>query len=78
METLIDARDSARRVRDFDTADDVREVLMQDWGVALDDDARLWWVGPRNDARLANFGLALPPARPSPGLPSLPCWCAQD
>ena len=56
-------------MRDFDTADDVREVLMQDWGVALDDDARLWWVGPRNDARLANFGLALHP--PAPLLASL-------
>ena len=52
-------------MRDFDTADDVREVLMQDWGVAIDDDVRLWWVGPRNDARLAKFGLALPRARPS-------------
>ena len=32
---LIEARDEARRGRDFSTADDIREVLQQDWGVAV-------------------------------------------
>ena len=31
---LVMARDDARRSRDFETADDIREVLQSDWGVA--------------------------------------------
>lgn len=31
---LVMARDDARRNRDYATADDIREVLQADWGVA--------------------------------------------
>jgi hypothetical protein len=56
----VDAMDEARKMRDFDTSDDVRAVLMQDWGVAVDTESKQWWVGDRNDLRLAKFGIALP------------------
>jgi hypothetical protein len=37
--------------RDFAEADNLREVLQADYGVALDDDTREWWVGDRKDNR---------------------------
>ena len=53
---MVQARDDARKNRDFATADDIREVLQSDWGVALDDDLREWWVGDRKDNRDRKFG----------------------
>ena len=42
---MLRARDDARAARDFETADDIRSVLREDWGVSLVDDMREWWVG---------------------------------
>lgn len=53
---LIQARDEARSSRDFSTADDIRAVLQEDWGVAVDDDVKEWWVGDRKDNRDRKFG----------------------
>lgn len=39
---MIQARDDARFSRDFATADDIRAVLREDWGVNVDDDLREW------------------------------------
>jgi cysteinyl-tRNA synthetase len=44
---LIEQREEARKNRDFGTADTLRDVLQQDFGVAVDDDTREWWVGQR-------------------------------
>ena len=42
---MLRARDDARAARDFETADDIRSVLREDWSVSLVDDMREWWVG---------------------------------
>ena len=44
---LIEQREEARKNRDYGTADTLRDVLQQDFGVAVDDDTREWWVGQR-------------------------------
>lgn len=44
---LIEQREEARKSRDYATADTLRDVLQHDYGVAVDDDTREWWVGQR-------------------------------
>jgi hypothetical protein len=46
---LVKARDEARALRDFATADQVRDSLQMEHGVAVDDRLRQWWVGERTD-----------------------------
>jgi len=52
---LIQQRDSARKSRDFGTADGLRDQLQNELGVAVDDDVREWWVGERKDNRDRKF-----------------------
>jgi hypothetical protein len=49
---LLAKRDAARKVRDFETADDLLEQLA-DLGVSVDDARRqrVWWVGRRTDGK---------------------------
>lgn len=42
--TLIQARDQARRKRDYPSSDRMREELKQRFGVHLDDRLKKWWV----------------------------------
>jgi len=53
---MLEERDAARKMRDFAAADALRDDLQDDWGVALDDDVREWWVGSRKDNRDRKFG----------------------
>jgi len=41
---LVQARDAARRRKDYDLSDSMREELNSDYGVHLDDRLKLWWV----------------------------------
>lgn len=42
--SLIRARDEARKRRNFDASDDMREELKFKFGVHLDDRLKMWWV----------------------------------
>ena len=44
--SLIRARDDARRRRNYDASDDMREELKVKFGVHLDDRLKMWWVSP--------------------------------
>ena len=44
--SLIRARDDARKRRNFDASDDMREELKYKFGVHLDDRLKMWWVSP--------------------------------
>mmetsp|Transcript_16715 Transcript_16715/g.20417 ORF Transcript_16715/g.20417 Transcript_16715/m.20417 type:complete len:473 (-) Transcript_16715:208-1626(-) len=48
VENLIKARDQARRRRNYETSDNIREDLKQRFGVHLDDRLKLWWVSTDN------------------------------
>ena len=53
---LVDEREQARKSRDYATADNLRDVLVAEFGVQMDDDPRQWWVGNRKDNRDSKFG----------------------
>lgn len=44
IRSLIKARDDARRRRQYDASDNLREELKQVYNVQLDDRLRMWWV----------------------------------
>jgi hypothetical protein len=44
--SLIRARDDARKRRNYDASDDMREELKFKFGVHLDDRLKMWWVSP--------------------------------
>jgi cysteinyl-tRNA synthetase len=43
--TQLENRDTAKATRDFDTADDIRDSLLSDYDVVIDDRLREWSVG---------------------------------
>ena len=45
MEELVEERSEAKKIRDFRTADAIRDRLISDFNVAIDDRERLWSVG---------------------------------
>ena len=52
---ILDERETARRSRDYRTADRLRDTLAQEFGVTVDDDERQWWVGDRKGNRVRKF-----------------------
>ena len=50
---VLEEREEARGMRDFDTADRLRHHLQASFGVVVDDEGREWWVArePENTAR---------------------------
>ena len=48
VQNLIKARDQARRRRNYETSDNIREDLKTKYGVHLDDRLKLWWVSADN------------------------------
>lgn len=44
--TMVKERDVARKSQNYRRADTIREELMEDYGVHLDDDLKMWWVSP--------------------------------
>ena len=44
--SLIRARDEARKRRNYDASDDMREQLKVTFGVHIDDRLKMWWVSP--------------------------------
>ncbi len=44
--SLIRARDDARKRRNYDASDDMREELKLKFGVHLDDRLKMWWFSP--------------------------------
>jgi len=44
IRSLIKARDSARRRKNFDASDDMRDQLKKSYGVHLDDRLKMWWI----------------------------------
>lgn len=51
VERIIQRRDQARKRRDYDTADDMREELKNDYKVHLDDRLKLyWWASEGRDS----------------------------
>ncbi len=48
VKNLIKARDQARKRKNYDTSDNIREDLKTKYGVHLDDRKKLWWVSPDN------------------------------
>lgn len=48
VKNLIQARDQARRRRNFETSDNIRDDLKFKFGVHLDDRLKLWWVSADN------------------------------
>jgi len=45
IQEQIDQRSTAKRDRDFETADDIRDFLLQKFDVSIDDKMKLWSVG---------------------------------
>jgi len=45
IQEQIDERDQAKRDRDFRTADDIRQHLLEDYDVSINDKMKLWSVG---------------------------------
>ena len=45
IQEQVDIRTTAKRDRDFDTADSIRESLLQEFDVSIDDKNKLWSVG---------------------------------
>lgn len=45
VQEQIDERSAAKRDRDFQTADDIRENLLQQFDVSIDDKLKLWSIG---------------------------------
>ena len=45
IQSLVDEREEARKQRDFDTADDVKDQLINAYNVVIDDKLRQWSVG---------------------------------
>lgn len=48
VKSLIKARDQARRRKNFDVSDNIREDLKKKFSVHLDDRMKLWWVSADN------------------------------
>lgn len=48
VQNLIKARDQARKRRNFETSDNIREDLKLKFAVHLDDRLKLWWVSADN------------------------------
>lgn len=48
VKNLIKARDQARKRKNYDTSDNIREDLKVKYGVHLDDRKKIWWVSPDN------------------------------
>ena len=48
--SLIRARDDARRRRNYDVSDNIREELKLKYGVHLDDRLKMWWVSMDGDS----------------------------
>ncbi len=48
VKNLIKARDQARKRKNYDTSDNIREELKAKYGVHLDDRKKIWWVSPDN------------------------------
>lgn len=48
VKNLIKARDQARRRRNYETSDNIREDLKLKFGVHLDDRLKSWWVSADN------------------------------
>ena len=44
IRSLIKARDDARRKRNYDVSDDLREELKFEYGVHVDDRLKMWWM----------------------------------
>jgi hypothetical protein len=44
IRSLIKARDSARRRKNFEASDDMRDQLKKSYGVHLDDRLKMWWI----------------------------------
>ena len=62
IQRLVEARDTARAERDFDTADQIRDDLM-DRNIVIDDKRRLWAVGGFSRPRI-EYSIA--PGSPRP------------
>ena len=62
LSDLIDRREAARRARDYETSDRIREDLRAR-GVRLDDRTKSWEA---NDGRRGTFGMAI--AKPEKSL----------
>lgn len=45
IEQLIQERDMARRQRNYDTSDAIRERLKSEYNVQMDDRVKEWWIG---------------------------------
>ena len=66
MVDLIEQREEARKSRDFSTADTLRDALQIDYGVAVDDETREWWVGQRQVGPCPPARDLQPPTHPIP------------
>ena len=55
VEGLIREREDARKSRDYKTADGLRDELVRNFGVNVDDGEREWWVGERKGNRVRKF-----------------------
>jgi hypothetical protein len=52
VEELIREREDSRKNRDYKTADVLRDELVRNFGVNVDDGEREWWVGGRRGNRV--------------------------
>ena len=50
---VLEEREEARGMRDFDTADRLRHHLQAAFGVVVDDEEREWWVAKQPENRVA-------------------------
>ena len=55
VEEMIREREDARKSRDYKTADGLRDELVRNFGVNVDDGEREWWVGERKGNRVRKF-----------------------
>lgn len=46
IQQLLKARDQARRRRNYEASDNMREELRNEYGVQIDDRLTMWWTGP--------------------------------
>lgn len=49
IQSMVNQREEARKERDFDSADDIKDELRDSYDVAIDDKLRQWSVGGRFD-----------------------------